>query len=122
MFPGTVTSARFVIGVPDLEVSAAFYREVLGFEVADMAPGWKTYRRGGCLIMAGAEPDALRPSQLGDHSYFAYMLVDDIDAYFEAVRAAGARIRKALRAEPWGMREFAVETVDGHRIMFAQPV
>ena len=37
----------------------------------------------------------------------------------DSVVATGAKIRKPLRLEPWGMREFAVETIDGHRIMFA---
>lgn len=26
------------------------------------------------------------------------------------------------RREPWGMREFGVRTIDGHRIMFGQEV
>jgi len=28
---------------------------------------------------------------------------------------------KELRDEPWGMREFGIRTVDGHRIMFGCP-
>jgi uncharacterized glyoxalase superfamily protein PhnB len=86
-----------------------------------MAPGWLVFRNGNCVIMAGEEKDALYPAQLGDHSYFAYMVVDGIDSYYERVKTAGAKIRKAIREEPWGMREFAIETVDGHRIMFAGP-
>ena len=42
-------------------------------------------------------------------------------AYYARVQAAGATLRKELRDEPWGMREFAVETGDGHRIMFGSP-
>ncbi len=44
--------------------------------------------------------------------------VEGIDAYRDALKARGARIRKPIRDEPWGTREFAVQTVDGHRIMF----
>jgi uncharacterized glyoxalase superfamily protein PhnB len=55
---------------------------------------------------------------MGDHSYFAYLEVDDIDRFYEAVTASGASVTKELRNEPWGMREFGLRTVDGHRIMF----
>jgi uncharacterized glyoxalase superfamily protein PhnB len=36
--------------------------------------------------------------------------------------SAGAEIVKPLVTEPWGMLEFGVRTVDGHRIMFGQEV
>jgi len=45
----------------------------------------------------------LRPADIGDHSYFAYLQIDDIDPYYEFVRARGARICKPIRSEPWGM-------------------
>jgi catechol 2,3-dioxygenase-like lactoylglutathione lyase family enzyme len=34
-----IVQTRCVIGVPDLKISAAYYREVLGFEIRKMAPG-----------------------------------------------------------------------------------
>ena len=42
----------------------------------------------------------------GDHSYYAYLVVDEVDDYFASVKAAGAEILKDVRSEPWGMREF----------------
>ncbi|MGI4720607.1 MAG: VOC family protein [Janthinobacterium lividum] len=107
-----------VLAVPDLERSAAFYRDVLGFTVHDMGdPGWRMFERDGCRIMAGACPDALPPAQLGDHAWFAYLEVDNADAWHARAAACGAEITKALVDEPWGMREFGLRTVDGHRIM-----
>ena len=50
----------------------------------------------------------------------AYLEVDDIEDLYEAVVANGAEPTKTLRTEPWGMREFGVRTVDGHRIMFGE--
>ena len=116
-----VERTRFVIAVPNFAVSAAFYRDVLGFEVAELAPGWLIYKSGRCIIMAGECPDALSPAQLGDHSYFAYLEISSIDSFYTRVTEAGARLGKPLRNEPWGMREFGVITADGHRIMFAEP-
>ena len=117
----TVRRTLFVIAVPDLERSGAFYRDVLGFEVREIGdPGWRMFVRDDCRIMAGQCPDALPPAELGDHSYFAYLVVDDVDAYYERAIAADTEIVKALRSEPWGMREFGLRTADGHRIMLGQ--
>jgi uncharacterized glyoxalase superfamily protein PhnB len=72
--------------------------------------------------MAGECPDALSPAALGDHSYFAYLEVDDAEKLYASVVSAGADIIKALRIEPWRMREFGLRTIDGHRMMFGTPV
>ncbi|MFC5498589.1 VOC family protein [Caenimonas terrae] len=48
--------------------------------------------------------------------------MDDLDALYARASAAGAQVVKALNTEPWGMREFGLRTVDGHRIMFGQEV
>lgn len=117
-----IRRARYVIAVPDLERSARYYHDVLGFGVREIGdPGWRVYERDGCLIMAGECPDALAPAELGDHSYFAYLEVDDIDRLHAAVMAKGATVTKPLRHEPWGMTEFGIRTIDGHRIMFGCP-
>ena len=114
---------RHVIAVPDLAVSAAYYRDVLGFEVREIGDdGWRFFVLDDCIIMAGECRDALPPRDLGDHSYYAYIVLDDVDAYYAKVTAAGAEIVKPLRSEFWGMREFGLRTGDGHRIMFAAEV
>lgn len=119
----TVRKTRFVIAVHDLEKSAAFYRDVLGFSVHSIPdPGFLFYTSGECTIWAGLYPDALPPAELGDHAYFAYLEIDDINPFYESVCAKGAEICKTVRDEPWGMREFGVVTVDGHRIMFASSI
>lgn len=114
---------RYVIAVQDLQRSAAFYRDVLGFNVHEVGdPGWRLFTRGDCMIMAGQCPDAMPPGALGDHSYFAYVEADDPDALHAEFAARGAEIIKTPRTEPWGMREFGIRTVDGHRIMFGAAV
>ncbi len=112
-----ITRHLHVLAVPDLRQSSAFYRDVLGFEVRELGPGWCLYAKDSCQIMAGECRDAIPPRELGDHSYFGYLVVDDVDEYYRRVVAAKAEISKTLRDEPWGMREFGLRTVDGHRIM-----
>jgi uncharacterized glyoxalase superfamily protein PhnB len=111
----------FVLAVPDLQRSALFYRDVLGFEIREMGdPGWRMFVRDDCRIMAGECTGAIPAEHLGDHSYFAYLVVDDVDAFYHHVVSADAQIIKPLAGEPWGMREFGLRTVDGHRIMIGQ--
>lgn len=51
---------RYVIAVPDLKRSAAYYRDVLGFEVEPLGgPGWCVYTRDACVSMAGECADAM---------------------------------------------------------------
>jgi catechol 2,3-dioxygenase-like lactoylglutathione lyase family enzyme len=114
----TFLRTEYVIAVHDLERTSRFYRDALGFEVGELAPGWRRMVRDACVIMAGECRDALSPAELGDHSYFAYVEVDGIDELHNAAVAAGVEIVKPLRLEPWGMREFGIRTIDGHRILF----
>jgi uncharacterized glyoxalase superfamily protein PhnB len=103
------------LALPDLERSIEFYTRVLGFEVHEIGdPGWRLFVNGQCRIMAGQCPEAMPAEQLGDHSYFAYLVVDDVGADFERARATGVEFIKPLRGEPWGMREFGLRTIDGH--------
>src|ERR1700736_2257932 len=95
-----ITQTRFVIAVPDLQSSAAFYRDVLGFTIHSIPdPGFLFYTSGDCTIWAGECADALHPSQLGDHSFFAYLQIEGIDSFYESVQAAGAEICKTIRDE-----------------------
>ena len=113
---------RYVIAVPNLRRSVNYYCDVLGFEVTEVSdPGWRFLRRDECIIMAGECPDALLPNALGDHSYFAYLEVDDAEKLYASLVASGVDIVKPLRAEPWGMCEFGIRTIDGHRMMFGCP-
>ena len=119
----TISRTRFVIAVPNLQESDNFYRDVLGFSVLTIPdPGWRFYTLGVCTIMAGGCRDAIAAHELGDHSYFAYLEVDDIDEYYASILASAGVILKTIRNEPWGMREFGVATPHGHRIMFGAPV
>lgn len=114
-----LTEPRYVIAVHDLARSAAFYRDVLGFAVHEIGdPGWRFFVRDACVIMAGECRDAIAPADLGDHSWFAYVVVDGIDDFHAEVTSRGATVISPLRDEPWGMREFGIRTVDGHRVRF----
>lgn len=111
----------FVIAVQNLKDSANYYESVLGFTVHEIGDdGWRMFERDGCRIMAGHCPDSIPARDLGDHSYFAYLVVEDADQIYAEVVERGAEVTKQIRSEPWGMREFGIRTNDGHRIMFGK--
>src|SRR5258706_6254842 len=87
----TITRSSFVIAVPDLKASAAFYRDVLGFIVRTVSdPGWLFFTCGDCTIMAGEWRDAMQPSKIGDHPSFAYLHLAHIYAHYPTGVATGA--------------------------------
>jgi len=108
--------------MPNVRESARFYADVLGFSVAQDLGGWIFVKKDGCLIMLGECPDDMHPSEVGCHNYFAYLRVDDVDAYYAQVERAGVTSLEAVADKPWGMREFAIRTPDGHRIKIGQAI
>jgi catechol 2,3-dioxygenase-like lactoylglutathione lyase family enzyme len=113
--------SRFVLAVKNLAASKAFYCDVLGFvEEPIRADGWAFLRRDDVAVSLGECPDGPAASEIGDHSYMAYLLVDDARGLCEAIRNQGGAILSDVADKPWGMREFLIRTIDGHRICFGQ--
>jgi uncharacterized glyoxalase superfamily protein PhnB len=119
----TLRPYAFVLAVPDLGRNVRYFQDVLGF-TPEWGDGvtWKALARDGARVMLGHCPNALPPEEIGDHSYFGYIEVDDIDALHAEIAPRGAMIKQAPADEEWGMREMHVATPDGHRIMFGQPI
>lgn len=110
-----------VLAVQDLQASIDYYQDVLGFTIHEIGDaGWRMFEHDSCRIMVGHCPGSAPARELGDHAYFAYLILDDVDSYYSQVTTRKAQITKCLRDEPWGMREFGLQTNDGHRIMFGQ--
>lgn len=116
----SLVSTRCVLGVRDLQASTQYYRDKLRMNLDFETPGWAFLSRDGFAIQLGECPDALPAGELGDHSYFAYVTVEDAQGLCAEFSAAGVEFMKHLTDELWGMREFGVRTIDGHRIMFGQ--
>lgn len=115
-----IVAANPVLAVHDLQASAEWYREVLACESYEVDAGnWVFCRSGSIQFMLGRCPDTPPASEIGDHSYVAYLEVDDVHAYYARAKAAGAEVSKELRREPWGRDEFGIRSPDGHRFMVA---
>lgn len=118
----TILQNHYVLAVHDVKRSAKFFVDVLGFAVVREPPGWIFVKRDQCMVMLGECPDDMPPSELGCHSYFGYLRVDDVDAFHARVVRAGGELLSEPADKPWGMREFGVRSPEGHRIMIGQSI
>jgi hypothetical protein len=117
-----ITASTFVLAVKDLHVSRKFYCEKLGFSEDLSVEGWSFLSRGSCRLRIGHCPDAQPMLESPDHSWFAYLHVRDASALYQEFLRKKVEIWHSLEDKPWKMREFAVVTPDGHRIVFGQPI
>src|SRR5215469_11765232 len=109
-----LTPSAYVLAVHDLTREAAYFEDVLGFTRLWNEPGnWEALGRDGVRVMLGRCPDAVAPAQLGDHRGFAYVEVDDLDAFHAEIAARGAIILFPPKDQPWGRREMGIATPDG---------
>jgi uncharacterized glyoxalase superfamily protein PhnB len=77
-------------------------------------------QRDNCVIMLGECADAMPAGDLGDHSYFAYLVVDSADAFFQRCQKENVEVTSLIADKPWHMREFGIRTPDGHRLTIGQ--
>lgn len=118
----SLSAPRYVLAVKDLERSVCYYEEKLGFTKDWGAHGWQQLHRDRFVVMLGECSDDVEAFETRNHSYFAYVEMQNVDALHQEFAAKGVQIMYPLRSQPWGMREFGICTVDGHRIMFGEGV
>ena len=117
----TMRPFAYVLAAKDLEAMAAYCRDALGFTLGwEEMQGWRMLTRGAVRLMIGHCPGGLTAAETGDHSWFGYLEVDDIDALHAELAGRGAIIPNPPSDRPHGMREMVVATPEGHRMMFAQ--
>ena len=115
--------SRGVLAVRDLSMSTRFYMDVLGFQRDSVeAPGWSFLSKDAFKLMLGECADEVAASEVGNHAWFARVMVDGLDEYHAAVSAKGADVIAPPASRAYGLREFVIRTPDGHRLMFAERV
>jgi uncharacterized glyoxalase superfamily protein PhnB len=72
--------------------------------------------------MLGRCPEVVPASELGDHSYVAYLSVENVDDYHARAISEQAVVLKAPTDEPWGRREMDLRSPDGHRFMLGERI
>src|SRR5262245_49145256 len=100
-----ILQTRHVLAVNDLDRSARHYIDVLGFTRDFAIDGWEFLSLGHFKVMLGECQNEVPASQTGNHSYFAHVMVNEVDALFQAYRERGATFLFEVEDKPWGMRE-----------------
>jgi catechol 2,3-dioxygenase-like lactoylglutathione lyase family enzyme len=117
-----ITGSRYVLAVRDLAKSVDYYQNQLGFSSVWAHGGWHSLGREKFIVMLGECANEVPAFETGDHSYFAYIDVENIDELHREYTTKQVEIASKLADKPWGQREFGIRTVDGHRITFGQAI
>jgi len=119
-----IVSSRLVLAVRDLKLSTDFYMNALGFQrdFGDGSDGWSFLSRDNFKVMLGECSDEKPASELGNHSYVAYLVVEGVDALYRELSSRGVSVTSKPADKPWGLREFAIRTPDGHRLTLGEPL
>ena len=104
-----------VLHVEDVKASAAFYQDMLGFEIAfQFDPP----------TIAGVNLDKVSlhllqgtPNPTGQSIYF---VVSDVDLLYQRHKAAGVLITTAIGDRSYGLRDFSVQDNSGYELSFGQ--
>lgn len=104
-----------VLHVPDVKGAAAFYRDVLGFTCDFGDDAYAVVWRDNSAIHFVR--DEANPS--GIH---LFQWVQDVDAYYKEIVDRGASVAEEPVDQPYGIREFWLNDVNGVRIVFGQDI
>lgn len=120
-----------------MDEAVAFYRDYLGFEIAQQSPvlerpyrhfNWALLRRGSVQLMLNtayeaddrpATRDASRHTAHGDT--ILYFDCPDVDGAYAALKAAGLEVGPPSIA-PYGMKQLSFLDLDGYAICLQWPV
>jgi catechol 2,3-dioxygenase-like lactoylglutathione lyase family enzyme len=114
-----------VVFVSNVQVSAEFYRDKLGFAI-DFLHGHPPFygsvsRDGACIhlrfVHEPAFADGLRERE---GLLSAFLVVDNVKALFAEYKGADVSFVQPLKKEPWGGPAFIVRDVDSNWICFAE--
>lgn len=111
------------ITATDLQASTAWYRDVLGFTVAEEYKG-DDGRVMGVRLMAGSVQFLLgqddfakgRDRQKGAALRFFCTTAQDVDQLAAAIKERGGKLTHEPTDQPWGTRDFGVVDPDGFNI------
>ncbi len=118
-----ITASAPVLLVRDVITAARYYARAVGFVPEDLYPGFCILHRDGHYLMLAEVGGSIKLTpfwKIRDKTCNAYFWVDDADALYAEMKAAGARMDYAPCTQPYGVREFGIQDLDEHDIAFGQ--
>ena len=116
--PPSANPKQFIQGAPvlhvaDVEATARYYRDVLGFTWDFGDEAYAVVWRDNSAIHFVKDDRAAAGVHL-------FQWVRDVDAYHDEIAERGATIASAPANRPYGIRELAVSDINGISVVFGQ--
>jgi heme-degrading monooxygenase HmoA/predicted enzyme related to lactoylglutathione lyase len=112
-------SLRVELFVSDLDASAAFYTDVLGFTLARSDAAYRSLVRGAAVLGLGPRADDPRRNPTVPGAGIEVVIEidggpEEIDALHAHVHECGAAVAGPPTDQPWGLRDFRLVDPDGY--------
>ena len=112
-----------IFPTPDIEKTAKYYNEVLGFRVVKYLevkePHICLYRNKTEIVLTKAHTKKVFPNrELYGYGEDAYFITDDLEVLQNEFISKGAKIVRPLHTTDYNNREFILEDIDGRWIAF----
>ena len=125
--PGGLNQVVPLLQVSDMARALAYYREALGFYLADTwpqgePPRWAHLLREGIHFILTVDLGTSNREFIAEkgNGIVLYLVTDRLDALYEELDARGALIVQDL-VEFGGRRQFSVGDSDGYILAFSEP-
>lgn len=108
--------------VNDIQASISFYRDVLGFIVADTIENdgevvGASIRSGTVEFLLGQDDFRQGRDREKGVGFRLYCVThQDVDAVATAIKERGGQLDSEPQDQPWGTRDFAVTDPDGYKL------
>jgi uncharacterized glyoxalase superfamily protein PhnB len=115
------------LAVRDMKKTIDFYTKSLGFRLGMTFPSPENpeyadlSKDGMVLMFLPAANIGIGNQEILGVGVNLYMQIDgDIDEYYDKLKKQGVKIAVEIKDEPFGIRDFTVEDVDGYQLTFNQ--
>ena len=113
--PKQFVQGAAVLHVLDVAVTAAFYRDVLGFT-------WDFGDDAYAVVWRDNAAIHFVRDDVSPNGVHLFHWVKDVDAYYREIVERGAGVASGPADQPYGIREFGLRDVNGVGIVFGQDI
>jgi uncharacterized glyoxalase superfamily protein PhnB len=118
-----------MLAVRNMQQTIEFYKNSLGFKMGMAVPDadnpeYTDFSKDGMVFMfVPVENVGIGKEEGLGTGVNIYMQIDsDIDEYYNELKNKGVNIVVDIKDEPYGIRDFTVEDIDGYKLTFNQTI
>ncbi len=104
-----------VLHVPEVKTTAAYYRDVLGFQ-------WDFEDENYSVVWRDNSAIHFVKGDQGPKGLHLFQWVRNVDAYHKEIVDRGAEVKVGLGDRPYGIRDFTVCDPNGVDLVFGQDI